>query len=97
LAVEHWNILGTADAGPLPEETVVQYHPAAAGVVLRMPDMALPHSLRKIREPHAAGFRNISNFSRLLMTYIIPLLVVGGLILCGLDRSGHPLRYVREH
>lgn len=62
-----------------------------------MPDMALPHSLRKIREPHAAGFRNISNLLRLLMTYIIPLLVVGGLILCGLDRSGHPLRYVREH
>jgi hypothetical protein len=78
------DILGTADAGPLPEETVVQYHPAAAGVVLRMPDMALPHSLRKIREPHAAGFRNILNLLRLLMTYIIPLLVVGGLILCGL-------------
>ena len=30
------------------------------------------------------GLKNIANFLRLLLTYVVPLIVVGGLILCGL-------------
>jgi hypothetical protein len=54
-----------------------------------MPDVAIPQPLQNTPEPRVVtsawfGLKNIANFLRLLLTYVVPLIVVVGLILCGL-------------